>query len=207
MSGFFRNPSPQQLYRMPTIFKWYSYEIANYIPLCQHVRCFILIYADYIWLHLHVGWLNLQFRWYTPYFCWLCLFVTSKGKSNPETIDFPIQYGAFRFQSSLKPIHWQGFWSHSESFTSFQYLYLTPLLEYKIPFLDYDYISYFWIISGMYNPIRNQLELTPKTGPAQHGLSSIGRDQGVELAHGDSGRGTVIHLWRPEMPQLCRAYS
>ena len=27
------------------------------------------------------------------------------GKSSPETIDFPIKYGAFRFQWSLKPIH------------------------------------------------------------------------------------------------------
>jgi hypothetical protein len=28
-----------------------------------------------------------------------------QGKSKPETIDFPIQYGAFRLKFSLKPIH------------------------------------------------------------------------------------------------------
>ena len=28
-----------------------------------------------------------------------------KGKSEPETIDFPIKYGAFRLKCSLKPIH------------------------------------------------------------------------------------------------------
>jgi len=30
-----------------------------------------------------------------------------KGKSKPETIDFPIQYGGFRLKFSLKPIHWR----------------------------------------------------------------------------------------------------
>jgi hypothetical protein len=28
-----------------------------------------------------------------------------KGKSEPETIDFPMKYGAFRLKFSLKPIH------------------------------------------------------------------------------------------------------
>ena len=28
-----------------------------------------------------------------------------KGKSKPETIDFPMKYGVFRLKFSLKPIH------------------------------------------------------------------------------------------------------
>ena len=28
-----------------------------------------------------------------------------EGKSQPQTIDCPIQYGGFRFQFSLRPIH------------------------------------------------------------------------------------------------------
>ena len=43
-------------------------------------------------------------RWESGWFC-IEMMDWFKGKSKPETIDFPMKYGAFRFQFSLKPIH------------------------------------------------------------------------------------------------------
>ena len=73
------------------------------------------------------------------------------GKSTPATIDFPMKCRAFRFQFSLKPIHWMSSSPHWNHHFPMVFLWFFPhvLQRKKAPFLHSRAPRKRWSFGGL----------------------------------------------------------